>query len=285
MTQPHEAAPTCPRHPQRVSYVRCQRCGRPVCGDCQRQAAVGIQCVDCVREASAADRATLTVGGGRASRSDTPVLTIAIMVICGLVFVGELVSPRVYGEGALAPFIATHEPWRILTSAFLHSPTQIFHILFNMFALWMIGPYLEALLGRARFLGLYLVSALAGSITYLLFQPTDSTQGVVGASGAVFGLFGAFVVMQRHLGRDSSAMIGTIAINAVLGFVIPNVAWQAHLGGLVAGAAVAAILMTARKRRSATIAWGGIAAVAVLCVVLFVLKYVVLSPAALPALG
>ena len=106
MTQPHEAAPTCPRHPQRVSYVRCQRCGRPVCGDCQQQAAVGIQCVDCVREASAADRPTLTVGGGRASRSDTPVLTIAIMVICGLVFVGELVSPRVYGEGALAPFIA-----------------------------------------------------------------------------------------------------------------------------------------------------------------------------------
>jgi membrane associated rhomboid family serine protease len=260
MTQPHDPAPTCPRHPQRVSYVRCQRCQRPVCGDCQRQAAVGIQCVDCVQQASAADRPTVTVGGG-------------------LVYVGELASPRVYGEGALAPFIATHEPWRILTSAFLHSPSQIFHILFNMFALWMIGPYLEALLGRARYLGLYLVSALAGSITYLLFQPTDSTQGVVGASGAVFGLFGAFVVMQRHLGRDSSAMIGTIAINAVLGFVIPNVAWQAHLGGLVAGAAVAAILMTARKRRNATIAWAGMGAVAALCVVLFVLKYVVLSPA------
>ena len=279
MTQPHDPAPTCPRHPERVSYVRCQRCRRPVCGDCQRQAAVGIQCVDCVREASQADRPQVTAVGGRAPRTDTPVLTIAIMVICGIVYVGELASPRVYGEGALAPFIATQEPWRILTSAFLHSPSQIFHILFNMFALWMIGPYLETLLGRARFLGLYLVSALAGSITYLLFQPTDSTQGVVGASGAVFGLFGAFVVLQRHLGRDSSAMIGTIAINAVLGFVIPNVAWQAHLGGLVAGAVIAAILTTARKRRSATIAWAGIGAVAVLSIALFVLKYVVISPA------
>lgn len=282
---PGQQLPVCPRHPDRISYVSCQRCGRPACADCQRPAAVGVQCVDCVRDAARADRPRLTAVGGRAARSDTPVVTIALMAICVLVFAGELASDRVFGEGALAPFIAADQPWRLLTSAFLHSPSQIFHILFNMFALWMIGPYLEALLGRARYLALYLVSALAGSVVYLLFQPTDGTQAVVGASGAVFGLFGAFVVLQRHLGRDSSAMVGTIAVNAVLGFLIPNVAWQAHLGGLIAGAAVAAVLATARKRRSAGLAWAGIGLVVVLCLAVFVLKYVVISPATVPALG
>ncbi|MBD5831416.1 MULTISPECIES: rhomboid family intramembrane serine protease [Janibacter] len=271
--------PTCPRHPDRVSYVRCQRCGRPACSDCQRPAAVGVQCVDCVREAARADRPTLTPLGGRASRSDTPYLTRAIVAICVLVYLGELATPQVYGEGALAAFLAVDQPWRLLTSAFLHSPSQIFHIVFNMMALWFVGPYLEGLLGRARFLGLYLVSALAGSVTYLLFQPVGSTQGVVGASGAVFGLFGALVVLQRHLGRDSSAMVGTIAINAVLGFVIPNVAWQAHLGGLVAGAAIAAGFALARQRRAPAIAWGTLGAVAGLTIALFVVKYVILAPA------
>ncbi|QFQ31438.1 rhomboid family intramembrane serine protease [Janibacter melonis] len=271
--------PTCPRHPDRVSYVRCQRCGRPACSDCQRPAAVGVQCVDCVREAARADRPTLTPLGGRASRSDTPYLTRVIVAICVLVYLGELATPQVYGEGALAAFLAVDQPWRLLTSAFLHSPSQIFHIVFNMMALWFVGPYLEGLLGRARFLGLYLVSALAGSVTYLLFQPVGSTQGVVGASGAVFGLFGALVVLQRHLGRDSSAMVGTIAINAVLGFVIPNVAWQAHLGGLIAGAAIAAGFALARQRRAPAIAWGTLGAVAGLTLALFVVKYVILAPA------
>ncbi|TWD16627.1 rhomboid family intramembrane serine protease [Marihabitans asiaticum] len=277
--RPTEAteAPVCPRHPDRVSYVRCQRCQRPACPDCQRPAAVGIQCVDCVREAERAMPRERTPGGGRAARSGTPVVTIAIMVICGLVYLGELTTDQVYREGALAAFIATSEPWRLLTSAFLHAPNQIFHIMFNMLALWIVGPQLEMWLGRARFLGLYLVSALAGSVTYLLFQPVDSTQGVVGASGAVFGLFGAIVVVQRHLGRDASSMLGVIGINAVIGFVIPNIAWQAHLGGLVAGAALAALLSRPRQRDNPTVAWAGIAAVAVLSLALFALKFVVLA--------
>ncbi len=272
------AVPVCPRHPDRVSYVRCQRCQQPVCADCQQPAAVGVQCVSCVAEARKGDRPHLTVTGGRASRSQTPVLTIGIIAICVAVWLGELTIPRVFEEVAFAPFLGESEPWRLLTSAFAHSPNSPMHIMFNMLALWLVGGYLETILGKARYIGLYVASALAGTVVWLLFQPVNSTIPVVGASGAVFGLFGAVVVLNRHLGRDSSGMIATIGINAVIGFLIPNVAWQAHLGGMLAGAVIAFVLTEARKRRNPAIAWTGIVAVIVLCVVVAVLKYALGDP-------
>lgn len=270
------AVPVCPRHPDRVSYIRCQRCQRPVCPDCQRSAAVGVQCVDCVREQAKGAPRPVTVFGGRAG-SDTPYLTIGIIVICVLVWLGERLTNWVFREVAFAPFLGPSEPWRFLTSAFAHSPSQIMHIGFNMLALWMVGGYLERMLGWSRYLALYLVTALAGSVTWLLFQPAMSTTPLVGASGAVFGLFGAIFVLNRHLGRDSSGMLSVIAINAVLGFIIPNVAWQAHLGGLVAGGVLALGLSLARTRRSPLIAWGSIVAVLALVVAAAVVKYA-LSP-------
>lgn len=281
-TSPAGEVPVCPRHPDRVSYVRCQRCRRPACPECQRPAAVGVQCVDCVREAQASARPELTALGGKASRATQPVVTIGIMAICVVVWIGELLSDRVFAEVAFAPFLGESEPWRLLTSAFAHSPHQPMHIAFNMLLLWMLGSRLERVLGAARYLGLYLATALAGSVAWLMLQPVDSSAGLVGASGAVFGLVGALFVVERHLGRDVSGILGLVAINAVLGFVIPNVAWEAHLGGLLAGAAIGFAMVQARERRSPLIAWAGIAAVVVLAAVLVMVKYAAATPAVVP---
>lgn len=224
----------------------------------------------------------MTVFGGRGG-ADRPYLTIAIIAICVVVWLGELISPRVFQEVAFAPALGTSEPWRLLTSAFAHSPNQPMHIIFNMLALWLVGGYLERMLGWARYLAIYLVTALAGGVTWLLFQPVDPSDAgayvpVVGASGAVFGLFAAVIVLNRHLGRDSSSMIATIGINAVIGFVVPNVAWQAHLGGLVAGGLIALAIALSRSRRQPALAWVGVGAVLAVVVILAVAKYA-LSPA------
>lgn len=269
--------PVCPRHPDRVSYISCQRCRRPACPECQRSAAVGVQCVDCIREQAKAAPRPVTVLGGRVG-ADKPYLTMSIIAICVLVWIGELLSPRVFQEVAFAPALGTTEPWRLITSAFAHSPNQPMHIIFNMLALWLVGGYLEQMLGWARYLAIYVVTALAGTVTWLLFQPVDSFVPVVGASGAVFGLFAAVIILNRHLGRDSSGMIATIGINAVIGFVVPNVAWEAHLGGLIAGGLVAAAIALSRKQRNPAIAWGAIIAVLALVLVLGVAKYA-MSPA------
>jgi membrane associated rhomboid family serine protease len=252
------AVPVCPRHPDRESYVRCQRCMRPTCPECQRPAAVGIQCVDCVAEGAKTVRQARTVFGGSVT-DGRPLATMTLIGICVAVFVAQYAVPGLQDRIAFVPILGQSEPWRFLTSAFAHG--GLTHIAFNMYALWVMGSYLEPLLGRARFVAIYLLSALGGSVMYLLLSvPTSNVDalsgnygmwrtGAVGASGAVFGLFGAFLVLQRRLGRPAAGMYVIIGINAVIGFVIPGIAWQAHLGGLLTGAAVAAaIAYTGRNR-------------------------------------
>ena len=281
----------CPRHTDRESYVRCQRCMRPACPECQRPAAVGIQCVDCVAEGRKTVRQGRTVFGG-AVTDGRPVVTMTIIGICVAVFVAQLVVPGVSERIAFVPELGAREPWRFLTSAFAHSEGSIFHIAFNMYALWVMGTYLEPLLGRARFAGLYLLSALGGSVVYLLMSrpPTDLERamgeytmwnvGAVGASGAVFGLFGAFLVLQRRLGRSAAGMYVVIGINAVIGFVLPGIAWQAHLGGLITGAAVAAVIAYTGRNRgpmapppNAQVHWFSMTGILIVLVVLTVAKY------------
>jgi membrane associated rhomboid family serine protease len=247
---PDGVVPVCPRHPGRESYVRCQRCERPVCPECQRPAAVGVQCVDCVRAQAKTVRTARTIFGGRVTGA-RPVVTQSIIMLCVVVFgfqwfgIGGL---DVTDAFAFRPVDAFSQPWRFITSAFLHSPSFLLHILFNMYALWMLGPYLENLLGRVRFAALYLLSAIGGSVGYFVLVPASDAYdsnwfaGAVGASGAIFGLFAALVVVNRRLGRDISGIVGIILINAVIGFWAPNIAWQAHLGGLVTGALAAAVL-------------------------------------------
>jgi len=264
-------APVCPRHPDRVSYVSCQRCGRPTCPECQRSAAVGIQCVDCVKESARAMPARRTIFGG-AVTTGRPVVTITMMAICVVLFALEWVIPKdfIYQNFAYAPFLTESEPWRMLTSAFLHS-TDILHIAFNMYALWILGNALEPAFGRLRFFSVYIISALGGSVGVLLLSPPFT--GVVGASGAVFGLFGALFVIQKKRGGDLRQIVVLLLINAALGFIIPNIAWQAHLGGLITGAlCTAAIAYAPATKNRNLVQWGGMAAVVVILAALTVYK-------------
>lgn len=270
--------PVCPRHPNRESYVRCQRCERPVCPECQRPAAVGVQCVDCVRSQARSMPAARTVFGGRAG--STARVTQVIIAACVLLQFVELSAGNSFiGKYTFVPYLALAEPWRFVTSAFLHS-TQLFpfHILFNMYALWIIGPYLEQLLGRVRFIALYLLSAIGGSVGYLLlagpsFAPGSAwVSGALGASGAVFGLFAALLVVNRKLGRDTAGIVGLIVINGAMGFIIHGIAWQAHLGGLLTGAAVTFALVGPSRERRSLLQPAGVAAVVVLLALLVSLK-------------
>jgi membrane associated rhomboid family serine protease len=257
-------APVCPRHPDRISYVRCQRCGRPACSECQRPAPVGVQCVDCVAEASRSAPAYRTSYGAKVRAGGKPVVTITLIALCALAFLLQFL-PGLSVETAFwyAPVYTEFQPWRMLTAAFLHSQSFLLHILFNMYALWILGNALEPLLGRFRFLALYLISALGGSVGVLLLAPLGVP--VVGASGAIFGLFGALFVVQRQRGGDVRQIVVLIAINAALGFFVAGIAWQAHLGGLVAGALAAAVLAYIPARvRHGLAQWGGLAAVTLL---------------------
>lgn len=278
-----QAAPVCPRHPNREAYVRCQRCERPTCPECQRPAAVGIQCVDCVREGAKTVRGARTLLGGRAG-ADRPVVTQSIIGLCAVMLLLQLAThDEVTSRLAFFnPFVFT-EPWRFVTSGFLHG--GFLHIALNMYALWLIGPYLEQMLGRARFAAFYLLSVVGGSVGYFVLSSPGGTAGsgwlvpTVGASGAVFGLFAAVVVVNRRLNRDIGGFVGVIAINLIIGF-LPllginfgvGIAWQAHVGGLFTGALLAAGLAYAPRERLKVVHALTFAGVAVLLVALVLVK-------------
>jgi membrane associated rhomboid family serine protease len=225
---------------------------------------------------------------GGTVRAGRPVVTLTLIAACALVFLGQLTNPEITSRFAYAPYLTEAEPWRMITAAFLHSPQLILHIAFNMYALWLVGPYLEALLGRARFTALYLLSAFGGSVFYLLLAvPYDGTGepggswfgGTVGASGAVFGLFGALVVVNRRLNRDVTQIVLLIVLNGAIGFFPGlNIAWQAHLGGLVTGVVAAQALAFAPQRRRAVVQGVFLGVVALLLLGLTVVK-VLTAPA------
>lgn len=273
--------PVCPRHPGRESYVRCQRCERPVCPECQRAAPVGVQCVDCVRAQAKTVRTARTVFGGRATGS-RPLVTQSLIVLCVVMYALQWFGVGNYNvTNALAflPSEAFAEPYRFITSAFLHSPNLVLHIVMNMYALWLLGPYLEQLLGRVRFAALYLLSAVGGSVGYFVIVPASPDygsawfNGAVGASGAIFGLFAALVVVNRRLGRDIGSILGVIIVNAVIGFIPQfNIAWQAHLGGLVTGALAALVLAHRPSTTRGAVQAVGLGGVLVLLVLLTLAK-------------
>ena len=270
--EPSAEIPVCPRHPDRPAYVRCQRCGRPACPDCQRAAAVGFQCVDCVNETKRTTPTVRTVYGG-AVTIGKPVVTFVIIGLCALVYALQWIVPNdgIYQQLAYAPAFTDSEPWRMLTSAFLHSQGFLLHIVLNMYTLWIFGQILEPLLGHVRFLAIYLLSAVGGSAGFLLLTPVypvNGPVGLVGASGAIFGLFGALLVVQRQRGGDIRQLLVLIAINGVIGFMVPQIAWQAHLGGLVTGALSAVVIAyTPRGPRQTLIQVIGLAGVLTLVIV------------------
>ncbi|SER55545.1 Membrane associated serine protease, rhomboid family [Propionibacterium cyclohexanicum] len=173
--------------------------------------------------------------------------TYSIIGICVLVWIGELYVPGVASSVALTPDLAFSEPWRLLTSAFAHSPYSILHIATNMLMLWVMGRSLEPYLGRRDYLICYLLSAVGGSAVFvLLASATASGTAVVGASGAVFGLFGAQLAVSRHERMDSSGIWLLVGINLLFGFIVPGIAWQAHLGGFLTGLAAGWLVLRGR---------------------------------------
>jgi membrane associated rhomboid family serine protease len=255
--------PTCYRHPGRETYVSCVRCGRHACPDCMRSASVGQQCVDCVGQGARDTRRAGPVLGGRpASRA---VVTWALVAINVAIFLVTWARPNIvndlemlgyatYSPGGPVHGVAAGEWYRLITSAFLApglGGLGFLDIVFNMWALIFVGPALEGLLGRWRFLGVYLLSAVGGGVMYYFLAAPIAP--AAGASGAIFGLFGAWFVVSRRLRLDTRGIITLIAINLALSFFYHNIiAWQDHIGGLLTGVVLtAAYAYAPRKNRAA----------------------------------
>lgn len=266
--------PVCPRHPATVAYVRCQRCDDPVCPACQVPSAVGVHCVDCARRAAAQRRGVSTVLGGRPVAD--ALVTKVLVGACVLVYAVQFLLPRLTTALGFAPVVALSEPWRFLTTAFLHASTM--HLAFNMWALWVLGSVLEPLLGRWRFTAVYLLSALGGSTAIYWLASPDSPSWLtvtVGASGAVFGLFATMFLVQRRFGRDTSQIVLLLVLNAVISVLGANISWQGHLGGLLAGGALAAVLAWAPRDRRRTVGLLGTAGLTILLLGLIALRALV----------
>jgi membrane associated rhomboid family serine protease len=185
------------------------------------------------------------------------VFVYLLQVIPGLNATDALLYSPIYSFGEFANQGVPYEPWRMITAMFAHSTASggIFgslplHLLLNMFTLWMFGQVLETILGRARYFVLYMLSGLAGSIGVFLWaviDPSTIPNAMIGASGAIFGLMAAYVVIQRKRGGDMSQLLVLIGINLVIGFLPGSgISWQAHLGGLIGGAIVGLILVSTR---------------------------------------
>lgn len=285
--------PGCYRHPDRETGISCTRCERPICPECMISASVGFQCPECVRGGSgtghgAAANAPRTIAGGVVA-ADPYLVTKILIGINAAVFLATVVFPGLalqleligrYRELLGGPIegVSTGEYYRLLTSTFLH--TALWHIFGNMLGLWFIGGPLEQALGRARYLTLYLLSALGGSAVVYLLTPMNAA--TLGASGAVFGLLGATVVLARRMRYEMRPLI-TVAVFMLLLTFVPglNVSWQAHIGGLITGALVALGLlwpsgdMGARNRKF--VQWGTCVAVFLLATALIVIRTAELS--------
>jgi membrane associated rhomboid family serine protease len=246
-------------------------------------ASVGFQCPECVREGNKSVRQARTVFGGRVSTDPGWVSKMLIAVNVVVYVLQQTVSgftSRFYDIGAFPPppfdaqiGVASGEYYRLITSAFLHG--SILHIALNMYALYLFGPPVEAALGRVRFLALYLLSALGGSaVSYAFANPATPS---LGASGAVFGLLGAYLVLNRKLGRDTSGVMALLVINFVFGLIAPNIDWRAHLGGLITGALCAAAIAYAPADRRTAVQVGGLVVIAVLVVAVVVWRTAALT--------
>ncbi len=274
MSESPVKAPVCYRHPGKETYVRCTRCDRPICPDCMNAASVGHQCPDCVAEGRRTQRSARTAfGGSVAGRAGVATRTlIGINVIAMIISIatggmnavagggwggllgqstpltdwGSIIGYATYGPGQTELHgIAAGEWYRLLTAMFLHY--GVLHLLMNMYALWILGRELEAVLGRLRFVALYLLAGLGGNVAaYLLGPPNQATAG---ASTAVFGLMAATFVVLRRLNMSVAPILPVIVINVIFTFAVANISWAGHLGGLLVGGLVAAILAYAPRER------------------------------------
>jgi membrane associated rhomboid family serine protease len=233
------SAPTCYRHPNRETYVSCSECGRPICAECMTSAPVGQRCPEHSGQPQGPRRVAASVRRG-AFAGTGAVVTKALVAVNVLVYVitaaqgNGLNSPggSLFTKWLLyGPAVANGDWWRLITSAFLHG--SLLHIGFNMYFLWFVGTAVEEALGRWRFVLVYFISGLAGSAGALVYSPDKPT---VGASGALFGILGAALILERQrtyvLGGSALALI---VINLILSFALSNISIGGHIGGLIGG--------------------------------------------------
>ncbi|MEH0842948.1 rhomboid family intramembrane serine protease [Micromonospora sp. CPCC 205711] len=295
--------PVCYRHPDRETYVRCTRCDRPICPDCMRDASVGHQCPECVSEGRRTVRPARTAfGGGAAGRRGLVTRTlIALNVLMMVLSIasdrggdsmaggsglggllgggtpltqwGSVISYASYVDFGPAHGVAAGEWYRLVTAMFLHY--GLVHLLLNMWALWVLGRDLEALLGPMRFLALYLVAGLGGNVAAFLFSTPNAASA--GASTAIFGLFAAVFVIMRRLGRDTSSIVPILVINLVFTFTVPGISVPGHIGGLVVGALMALVLAYAPRMRRSVFQAAGTAVILVALLGLVVVRTAMLT--------
>ena len=230
----------CPKHPNRQAVAYCKRCNRPVCEDCAIDTEVGTICIDCAGSAAKRKRRNWLENTQFAG---APV-TLALVVINVAVYVVEKIWPGLYGYLAMNPVYGYLQPWRLLTTTFLHS--GLWHILFNMLMLYLLGAAVERAWGQWRFAAIYLLSAFAGSmavVAWVFVNPATATQVTIGASGAIYGLFGAVFVVQRRSGMSTTGILVLLGINFAYAFVMPGISWQAHIGGFLGGLLASALYL------------------------------------------
>jgi membrane associated rhomboid family serine protease len=271
----------CYRHPSRETGVSCSSCGRPICPDCMTPTPVGMRCPECARERT---RVAKGVRSGPSVARATQVL-IAINVIVFLAETaggvplggvngvnggwiwnhGALFGPALTGNNPYPIFTGTHEYWRLVTSGFLHD--GILHIGINMLSLYFVGAALEPAIGRRNLVVVYMTSLLAGSFGSLLFQPDYPT---IGASGAIFGIFGALIVVARYRGIPfwQSGLGFILLVNLLFSLSVQGISIGGHLGGLAGGLITGWLVVELDERRGKpALAMAGCAAVAVVSVI------------------
>lgn len=267
----------CYRHPDRETNVSCTRCERPICPDCLRPASVGYQCPECAAARGSMRQPTLPYGGKVVEQAGlVTMVLIALNVITFLVTLFTSPIPNhnqaahLFSRFVLLPQLIADdgEYWRFLTSAFLHYGWV--HLIVNMISLVVLGPALEQIFGQWRFGTLYLVSTLGGSVVVYTFGGHQTA--TAGASGAIFGLFGALVVVYRKLGLSLYALGPTILINVYITLTHSNISWLGHLGGFFTGMLVAVVLMHAPRTNRLLYQLGGVAGIVLLLVGLTVYR-------------
>ncbi|MGC0366762.1 membrane associated rhomboid family serine protease [Rhodococcus sp. 27YEA15] len=288
--------PRCVRHPDRPTALACTRCGRPACPECLREASVGYQCVDCVAAGQRDIRPVRGVAGNTvASGRVVPLVTYTLMGVNVLTFLVTVLQSRsvmnnqvgsaLFLDWALNPALVAGGEWfRLIGSGFLHF--GILHLAVNMYALYILGRDTEMVLGRSRYIALYLISLLGGSAAVMAFQSVFSSptslSWTAGASGAIFGVMGAQAVILLRLRRSPAPIISVIAINVVISVTLPGISFWGHAGGLVAGAAATAALLYAPqwlgaasdRVKAVRIGWIGLATVTVVTLGIIVLRVV-----------
>ena len=243
---PQPRAELCPRHPSVRAVGYCKRCGRPTCPQCTIPTEVGSICVECANPRTSRSFVSR-------AKSGQALVTWGIAAVTAALWLVSLIWPNIDDLLAFNPVWAYVEPWRFLTVSLTHG--GFFHLLFNMLMLVLIGMAGEQVVGRWRFLMLYLISTLGGSVAVLawvLIEPASASVFTVGASGAIYGLLGAVLVGQLRAGISPRSILTLLAVNIIYSFT-GGISWQGHLGGLAAGILLAYLYsVTSRPRPGQT---------------------------------